>query len=104
MGITFQDAEDGVSSGGLTGAITVGTSAVEVKVGGSALTGRIYIMMQAKDTGVFLGTSNAVTTSTGIEIFKDQILMLPTNNAIWLIATAANKDVRIIELSSDQLL
>jgi hypothetical protein len=102
MGIYSFDQEDGVATGGSTGVITVGTSAVEAKVGASALSARIYIALQAKDTGIFMGTSSAVTTSTGLEIFKDQTLLIPANSSIWLIASAASKTVRIIEFSSEQ--
>lgn len=102
MGLYSTDQEDGVSNGGLSGSVTVGTSAVEAKLGASTLSGRIYLVLQARDTGIFFGTSSGVTTSNGVELFKNQTLILPANNAIWLIADGAGKSVRVQELSSEQ--
>lgn len=104
MGISYEDREDGTWTSGVHGTITVDTSATEAKVGPSTLSNRIYIVLQAKDTGVFWGTSNTVTTSSGIEIFKDQTIFLPANSAVWLIASGAGKNVRIIEYAGDQIL
>lgn len=104
MGISYEDREDGAWTSGVHGSVTVGTSAVEAKVGASALSNRIHIVLQAKDSGVFWGTSNTVTTSSGIEIFKDQTIFLPANSAVWLIATGTGKNVRVIEYAGDQIL
>lgn len=102
MGVSFEDREDGTWTSGISGAITVGTSAIEAKVGGSALENRIYVVLQAKDTGVYWGTSSGVTIATGIELFKDQTVFLPANTAVWLIASSTNRNVRVIEYAGDQ--
>lgn len=83
------------------GALTVTNSPVELKVGGSALTNRKLITIQPKGTGIYYGFSNAVTTSTGTEIFKDQTLIIPVGQGIsvWLVALAGSVNVRIAELA-----
>lgn len=92
---------DVLDGGGDQIALTVGTTAVEGKVGSSPLTGRKYVIFQAKDNGLFYGLTNSVTTSNGIEIFKDQILMVPLgeNTSIYFIATGAGKAVRFQEIA-----
>ena len=110
MGITdvnsTNDNDEAIVSDVLDGGgdqieLTVGTTAIEGKVGGSPRVGRKYVMFQSKDVGVYYGMDNTVTTSDGIEIFKDQLLMIPLgeNTTIYFIATGANKKVRFIEVS-----
>lgn len=86
---------------GVYSSLTVGTSAVELKVGGSVVSDRIAITMQSNDNNVYWGYSNAVTTTTGTRIFKDQFILLPVgpNVSVWLIADGSSKTVRIAELS-----
>jgi len=83
------------------GALTVTTSAQEVKVGANPLTNRKLIIIQPKGTGIFFGFSNAVTTANGTELFKDQTLIIPAgqNVSIWVIGTAGSVSVRIGELA-----
>lgn len=92
---------DFLNNSGTQAAITVGITAIEARVGGSNLSNRKYICIQAKDTGVFFGVTNTVTISSGTEIFKDQTLFIPAgpNTTIWLIASGAGKNVRIAEFA-----
>lgn len=92
---------DSLNNGGVQASITVGTSAVEGKVGASVLANRKYVIFQAKDKGIFYGFDNTVTTSTGIEIFKDQLLMIPVGEGteIWFIATDTGNDLRFQEVA-----
>lgn len=92
---------DVLDGGGLQASITVGVTAIEGKVGASPLESRKYVIMQAKDNGIFYGFTSGVTTSTGIEIFKDQLIMIPIgeNTDIYFIATGASKDLRFQEVS-----
>jgi hypothetical protein len=84
---------------GLYSELTVGTSAIELKVGGSMLTDRKYIIMRPKDNTIYFGFSNAVTTTSGIKMLKDEFLMLPIGVSVWLIADGAGKRISIGELS-----
>ena len=86
---------------GVNASLTVGLTAVELKVGGSPLADRKYVIFQSQDNGVYFGFSNGVTTSNGIKIFKDQLLMMPIGDGVsfWFIADGAGKDVRIAEVS-----
>jgi len=92
---------DVLNSDGNQASLTVGTSAVELKVGASPMDLRQAVTMQPKDTGVFWGYTSGVTTSTGTELFKDQFLMLPIGPevSVYLVATGSGKEVRIGELA-----
>jgi len=86
---------------GVNGAITVGTTAVEAKVGASVLLSRKYVIISPIADKVYFGFSNLVTTSTGIPLYRDQLIALPIGDgvSIWLIAESSNKEVRIGEIS-----
>lgn len=101
MGLSGVDNLDHANDDAAHGAMTVGTSAVELKVGGSVLANRKAVTMQAMDNSVYWGYSNTVTVSTGTRIFKNQFIPLPVGPDIhvWLIADAAGKNVRIGELA-----
>ena len=92
---------DTPNTSGLHAALSVGTTAIELKVGATALLDRKFVTVQPKGTGMFFGYSNAVTTATGTELFKNQTLIIPVGAGIsvWLIATAGTIDVRIGELA-----
>ena len=92
---------DTPNTSGLHATLSVGTTATELKVGATALIDRKFITVQPKGTGMFFGYSNAVTTATGTELFKNQTLIIPVggNVSVWLIATAGTIDVRIGELA-----
>lgn len=81
-------------------AMSVSTSAVEAKVGGSRLANRKMLSITPTNGTVYRGSSNAVTTSTGTPIFKNQSVTISftDNVAVWLIAGSAI-DVRIEEAS-----
>lgn len=89
------------NNGGLNADLTVGTSSVEGKVGSARLVNRKYVVVEALDTNVYMGFSSAVTSSNGIPIFKNQILILPIgdNTQIWFIADVSSKHVRFGELA-----
>lgn len=67
------------------------------------LAGRKRILIQnLSDKNIYVGTSNAVTTSTGIEIPKKGDLEMEwgENIEIWLISpTGITSDVRVLELA-----
>lgn len=90
------------NNGGSFGAITVGTSATEVKVGASPLADRkIVVIYHNGSNQLYYGLSNSVTTSNGIRIFKNQIVMITAgeNTSIWLISDQSGQDVRIMEMA-----
>ena len=101
MGSSGYDSFDNLNDSAVFGSLSVGTSAVQVKVGGSPLANRKLVIMQPKDTGIFWGYDNTVTTSTGVEMFKDQIIPMECGPdiSIWVIATGAGKSMRIQELA-----
>jgi hypothetical protein len=93
------EARDVIGSGGTQGTLTVGTSAVAARVGGSNLTNRVLLTIYADTRTVYWGYTNAVTISTGIPIWKGSTEQLPVgpNTTIYLITDAAAQTVRIAE-------
>ena len=99
---SFQDLhtkDTPVTQGAYTN-ITVGTSAIELKVGSSKLDGRKIVCVQPKGRKVYYGYDSSVTTSTGTEVFKNQTLYIPVgpDQEIWLIGSQSGIDVRISEI------
>jgi hypothetical protein len=91
------DAIDIVSSG-VSGAITVGTSAVEAKVGASRLANRKMLTIQPTNGPVWIGVGTSITTATGTQIFTNQVLTLSVGDVtVFVISNAAGRDVRITE-------
>jgi hypothetical protein len=93
---------DIVNSSGVNTAITVGTSAVEAKVGASILTGRKCLTVFNSGTAtIYYGFSNGVTTSNGTPIFKNQQVTFSIGDivSVWLIAATSGHNIRITESS-----
>jgi len=91
---------DIIDNGGVHGAIIVGTSAVEAKVGGSVLADRKLLTIFHNGNGrLYWGYDNTITTSNGTQIFKNTMFAIPAgqNTSVWLIADSAGQDVRITE-------
>lgn len=102
MGFGFNpDRLDVLGKGAAYGSITVGTIAVELKVGASPLDGRQAVHMMAMDNAVYWGYDSSVTVSTGTRLYKGQFILLPIGDgvSVYLIANGAGKDVRIGELA-----
>ncbi len=96
--IPVNDILDG---GGEQDVLTIGTTAVLGAIGGTNRPDRKYVIFQAHDKDIYFGFDNTVTTSTGVKIFKDQIVMIPLgeNTDIYFIATGAGKELRLTEVS-----
>lgn len=92
---------EALNTSAVYGSLTVGTTAVEVKVGGSVLANRKTVTLQPKDNKIFWGYDSSVTVSNGTQVFKDQFMPLPVgaNISIWLISDGAGRDVRIGEIA-----
>lgn len=91
---------DTVNHGGVNGAITVGTTAVEAKVGASKLTNRKLLTIFHNSGGkLYWGYSNAVTSSNGTQLFRNTMVSMPVGDgtSVWLISDTAGQDVRITE-------
>lgn len=92
---------DRVNTSGVYGSLTVGTTAVELKVGASPLAERKLVTLDNRSkVTIYWGYSNAVTTTTYAgRIFKDQQASWPVgpNVSIWLIAGSAGNTTAISE-------
>jgi hypothetical protein len=89
---------DCLHSGGLEGSLSVSTSAVELKVGGSKLANR-KLVTAIPDGTIYWGYTSGVTTSTGTQIYKDQYVIWSADDTctIYLITASGTKNVRITE-------
>lgn len=80
---------------GVSTVLTLTTTAVELKVGGSALVNRKMIEMQALDRNVKWGYN----TNCEFDLFKNQFFALPAgeNCIIYLKASSGTADIAISE-------
>lgn len=95
---------DILNNGGVQGSITIGTSAVAARVGGSNLANRKILIITNNsgnliNSDIFWGFTNAVTTATGTPLSRNAQIAIPAgpNTTIWLISASAGNNVRIIE-------
>lgn len=88
---------DALMVGAVNGAITVGNSAIEAKVGGSRYVNRKLLTIIPTNGTIYYGYSNLVTVANGTPIYKNQMFIISIADIpFWLIA-ANNTDVRITE-------
>lgn len=78
-------------------ALTIGTSAVELKCGTPIANRRSLLIQNESDVSIYVGGS-AVTTATGVEIPKKGNYQVDTSAATYAIAGAAGKAIRILEI------
>lgn len=93
--------QDRTNDSAVYGTISVSTTATELKVGGSILDGRDFLIIQPKENSIYLGFDNSVTSSTGIELKKNQTMQIAAgdNISVYAIASSGTIDVRIGELA-----
>lgn len=87
-------------SSGLQGAVTVGLTAVAIRVGGSNLANRKTLTaFHNGNQDIYWGYTNAVTVSSGSPIFKSQFAAwsIGPNTTVWMISGTAGQDVRVTE-------
>lgn len=94
----------GLGDNGVYGslALTTANIAYEAKVGVSKLSNRKFLTITALDN-IYWGYDNAVTTSTGTPLYKNQQILFSINPygtfQVWLVASANSKTARITESS-----
>jgi hypothetical protein len=91
---------DAITGAGTEGALTVGTTAVEAKVGSSALTNRkLLTVFNNAGATIYWGRTSGVTTSTGTPIYEKQFFTFDfaADAPVYLIAGTAGNNVRITE-------
>lgn len=89
-----------LTTGGVYGNLAVGTTAEEVRVGASRLTGRRNITFVVIDTQTcFWGYNSSVTTSTGTPMAQNQFWSIDIDalGSVYIICTATTKNARITE-------
>lgn len=89
----------GLRGPGLEGNISVGTIAVEVKVGATKLTNRQSVTLLPIDSKMYWGFNSTVTTSTGTPVYKNQLITFNALDtcSIWIICSTNGKNVRVTE-------
>ena len=86
----------------LYSAFTVGTSAVEVKVGASVLTNRKIVLFQnLSSKAIYFGFNSSVTTASGLLISggNERTFEITDSIHIWVISAFSGIDCRIAEVS-----
>ena len=83
------------------GAISVGLTAVEAKVGASTMVNRKGISIFHNGNGKLYYGCSAVTTATGTQVFKNTSIYIPANTTakVYLISDTAAQDIRIVEFA-----
>lgn len=101
---TYSDDQSAIADiiniSGLNGALVVGTSAVEVRVGLTKLIGRKSVTLYNNSNRIiYWGYSSAVTTATGTPIQVGQYFEWIVGDIveIWVITDQTNKNTRITE-------
>lgn len=102
---TYNNDESSVSDivnagTGIESSLTVGTSSVEIKVGGSRLIGRKSVTLHNNSSvTIYWGWTSSVTTSTGTPIYKNQMLQWSVGDVqpIYVIAGSISNNTRITE-------
>lgn len=87
-----------ITNTSISGAISVGTTPVEAKVGATALTSRLFVLVTASNGTIYFGSDNTVTSSTGTPIIQNQPVSFSFSESvpIWLVADTT-VDVRVME-------
>lgn len=91
---------DVLNESGVQGALIVGTTAIEVKVGVDRLLNRkLVTLFNNSNSTIYWGYTNGVTTTTGIPIFKNQYVEWTVGDSlsIFVIAASAGNNTRITE-------
>lgn len=85
---------------GVQGILTVGTTAIEVKVNAAKLASRKSVtLFNNSAVTIYWGYTNAVTTATGTPIFKNQQVNWDVGDiqTIFVIAGTASNNTRVTE-------
>lgn len=95
------NSSDIVDTSGIYGTLVVGSSPVEIKVGGSPLSYRKLITLDnTSNTTIYWGYNNSISTSTFAgRIFKDQQASwaIGPNVSIWVVASSPGNNTHISE-------
>lgn len=86
---------------GVYGAISVTTTPVEVKVGGSSLEERLFVTIQPLDGDIYYGYDNSVSATTGTKLYKTlaEPIEAGPKLSIWVVAASGTVDTRITEVA-----
>ena len=91
---------DIITGSGTEGALTIGTSASEAKVGASALVNRkLLTIFNNSGTTIYWGRTSGVTISNGTPIFEKQLMTFEfaADAPVYLVAGTSGNNVRITE-------
>jgi hypothetical protein len=82
----------------ISGSLSVGTTAVEVKVGASRLANRKSIALYNNSNRTMWWGGSGVTPSSGVPINKGELLTLAIEDvAVFVVSDQASQDSRVIE-------
>lgn len=94
--------DDTSNNGGVHGALSVSTTPIEAKVGGSVLSNRKNLtIFNNSNSGrtLYWGYSNTVSASNGTPLHRDQLLILRVgpNTHVWIVFDQGTNNVRVTE-------
>lgn len=89
---------DIMNTAALSGVISLTTTPVPLRIGGSNLVNRKYIILEALSSAIVWGFSE---TSQPFNVFKNQFIMIPcgSNITIYAKVTTGTGDISVGELS-----
>lgn len=96
MGINESGNNAEIVGGYIQGSVTVTTSEIEAKVGGSRLAGRQMLRIYNGSNAVVYFGPTGVTTATGEPIEKKQWINIPASDALALFLIAASGSNAVI--------
>ena len=83
------------------GALSVGTSVIEAKVGGSVLGERKIVIIQPLDGDIYWGYNSDITTSTGFKLYEGKLVYVQAGESlpVYLISGSSTVGVIVAEVS-----
>ena len=85
---------DAIRASSLDSVVSLTTSAVELKVGVSALADRKYLIIEGLSANIKWGFSSG---SQSFDLFKNQILMIPIGTAVWAKVSSGTGSIAVGE-------
>lgn len=89
-----------VTQGSLYGALTIGTTATQIKVGATILDGRHSVLIVNPDptNHIYIGFDDNVTTTNGIPVYAGQERLFKVDSVTLYAIAGTATEVRIVEV------
>jgi hypothetical protein len=92
------NTSDGIKTELVNAALTVGTTAIEVKVGATRLAERKGVILYNNSNRVMFWGGSGVTTANGIPLAKGESITIRNEDvSLFVVSDQANLDARVVE-------